>query len=265
MIGPYVGSALALGGGGGGGDLGNGNVWQSASVGTAGIAAARAAAGSDLAVGDVIVTGWPSTPEFFAVASDGAGNLHVLPVALPNGALLQPAGIEGFAAQVPDAGDWTDASLGTGAWSESGGVVTGTSVDTGNNEARAIAGDQASALVLAVYEGLSAVASANGEVEITTAVSTSNRYLSTRNTGGVWYMDASGGVTTQSISVAVDLEVLADGAGNLAYWRFGRTGAWSSKAFANTFAFGYGARLRADRAGGASASVSCTRAALVTL
>lgn len=250
---------------GGGTQLGDGNVWQSASTGTAGITAARAAAGADLAVGDVIVTGWPSTPEFFAVASDGAGNLHVLPVALPNGALLQPAGIEGFAAQVPDAGDWTDASRGSGAWSVASGVVTGTSSATGNNEARATAGDQTANLVLAVYEQLSAVAAVNAEIEIITAVSTSNRYLSTRNTGGVWYMDASGGVTSQSISVAVDLEVLADGAGNLAYWRFGRTGAWSSKAFANTFAVGYGARLNADRAGGANASVSCTRAALVTL
>ena len=186
-------------------------------------------------------------------------------MALPNGALLQPAGIEGFAAQVPDAGDWTDSSRGSGAWSVTDGVVTGTSIATGNNEARATAGDQTAALVLAVYEGLSAVASANAEIEIVTAVSTSNRYLSTRNTGGVWYMDASGGVTSQSISAAVDLEVLADGAGNLAYWRFGRSGAWSSKAFANTFALGYSARLNADRAGASNASVSCTRAALVTL
>lgn len=255
----------ATSGSGGGTQLGDGNVWQSASTGTAGIDAARATAGADLAAGDVIVTGWPSAPEFFAVASDGAGNLHVLPVALPGGHLMQPSAIEGFAAQVPDAGDWTDTSRGTGAWSESGGVVTGTSVDTGNNEARATAGDRTAALVLAVYEGLRAVATANTEIEIITAVSASNRYLSTRNTGGVWYMDASGGVTSQSVAVAVDLEVLADGAGNLAYWRFGRTGAWSSKAFANTFALGYSALLRADRSGASTASVSCTRAALVEL
>lgn len=257
----------ATSGSGGGTQLGDGNVWQSASTGTAGIDAARATAGADLAAGDVIVTGWPSAPEFFAVASDGAGNLHVLPVALPGGHLMQPTGIAGFAAQVPYDGDWTDASRGTGAWSvdEETGIVTGTSVDTGNNEARATAGDRTAALVLAVYEGLRAVATANTEIEIITAVSTSNRYLSTRNTSGVWYMDATGGVTTQDITVAVDLEVLADGAGNLAYWRFGRTGAWSSKAFANTFALGYSALLRADRSGASTASVSCTRAALVTL
>lgn len=73
MIVPYVGSALALGAGGSA-ELGDGNVWAGATI-----AAAIAAAGANIATGDMLnVAGTP-----YIVHVDATGYAHAIPLAYP--------------------------------------------------------------------------------------------------------------------------------------------------------------------------------------
>jgi hypothetical protein len=246
-------------------DLGNSNIWSTASTGVAGIDAVRTAAGADLGNNDIIITGFPATPEYFMVRADSYSNLHVLPINLPNGDSLVTASVLGFAEQVPDDGDWTESNSGSGDWAESSGLVTGTSPTTGSNRARAAAGDHTADTVLLVLENLSGVINANNELELIGAVSTSNRYASLRNTSGNWNL---GGTTDtgQAVTTAGDLEMLCDGPANSVYYRWGRHGSWSAASFTSTFALSVGARWNIQTSSaGNPASASMNRAVLVTI
>lgn len=229
-------------------DLGDANVWRTATTGTAGTAAIRTAAGANLGDGDILVTGYNTASQIYWVArADGGGNIHVLPVALPNGESLVASSVLGFDGQIPSDGDWTESNTGSGGWTESSGLVTATSPTTGSNRARAIAGDQTADTVLIVVENLSGTLNSDNELELIGAVSTSNRYVSLRNTSGNWNVSGTHS-TGQAVTSANTLEMLCDGPGNLIYYRWGRTGSWTSQPFTSTFALSLSARWNAQSA-----------------
>lgn len=246
-------------------DLGDANVWSTSSTGVTGINAARANAGANLANNDIIITGYPSTPEYFMVRADSSGNLHVLPIDLPNGETLVTSSVLGFSEQIPSDGDWTESNTGSGGWAESSGTVTGTSPTTGSNRARAIAGSQTDTQVLLVMEDLVGVLNADNELELIGAVSTSNRYVSLRNTSGNWNVSGTHS-TGQAVTSANTLEMLCDGPGNLIYYRWGRSGSWTSQPFTSTFALSLSARWNIQSASaGNPASISLTRGVVVAV
>lgn len=242
------------------------SVWTTTSSGVTGIDALYTAAGDNIADGDVFLIGeGTSNQEFFIVRVDTTGSFHVLPINLPNGESIIASSVLGFDAQVPDDGGWTESNTGGGDWTESSGLVTGTSPTTGSNRARAVAGDQTADTVLIVIENLSGVLNANNELELIGAVSTSNRYVSLRNTSGNWNVSGTHS-TGQAVTSANTLEMLCDGPGNLIYYRWGRIGAWTSRPFTATFALSLGARWNIQSASsGNPASVSMDKCVLVTI